>query len=135
VPLYYLGMNPLPGRERSQAGIRGRMGCVQNFASREFGVAGVSAGSALHLQSNARMNGIYAARVVGRNGDVRIGGDSEWQPFRSGYRNYRESADGAGRWVGLPGNPGLQQVPFRAALPIPDYTEPGSFNISDDLLN
>jgi hypothetical protein len=62
------------------------MGCVQNFASREFGVAGVSAGSALHLQSNARMNGIYAARVVGRNGDVRIGGDSEWQSVPLGLQ-------------------------------------------------
>jgi hypothetical protein len=111
------------------------MGCVQNFAPRELGVAGVSAGSALHLQSNARMNGIYTARIVGRNGDVRIAGDSEWQPFHSGYRNYREYADGAGRWVGLPGNPGFQQAPLRGALPIPDYTEPGSFDISDDLLN
>jgi hypothetical protein len=56
-------------------------------------------------------------------------------PFHSGYRNYREYADGAGRWVGLPGNPGFQQAPLRGALPIPDYTEPGSFDISDDLLN
>jgi hypothetical protein len=47
------------------------MGCVPNFAPREFGVAGVSAGSALHLQSNARTNGIYAAPIVARNGDVR----------------------------------------------------------------
>jgi hypothetical protein len=53
-------------------------------------VAGVSAGSALHLQSDARMSGIYAGRIVGRNGDERIGGDPEWQPFHSGYRNYRD---------------------------------------------
>jgi alpha-amylase len=103
-------------------------------------VAGVHAGSALHLQSNAQMNGIYAARIVGRNGDlyVRIGGDdSEWQPFHSGYESYREYAQGTGWkvWVGLPGNPELQQAPLKAALPIPEYREPESFAIPDDLLN
>ena len=103
-------------------------------------VAGVHAGSPVHLQSNAQMNGIYAARIVGRNGDlhVRIGGDdAQWQPFHSGYENYREYAQGAGWkvWVGLPGNPEVQQAPLRAALPIPDYREPESFDIPDDLLN
>jgi alpha-amylase len=94
----------------------------------------------VHLQSNAQMNGVYAARIVGRNGDlyVRIGGDdSQWQPFHSGYENYREYAQGAGWkvWVGLPGNPELQQAPLKAALPIPDYSEPDSFDVPDDLLN
>ena len=103
-------------------------------------VAGVTAGSALHLQNNARMNGVYAARIVGRNGDlyVRIGGDdAAWQPFHSGYANYREYAQGAGWkvWVGLPGNPGLQQAPLRAALPIPEYEEPESLDVPDELLN
>jgi alpha-amylase len=99
-------------------------------------VAGVSAGSALHLQSDTRMSGIYAGRIVGRNGDERIGGDPEWQPFHSGYRNYRDYAQGAG-WKGgwVCPTTGFQQAPLRAALPIPDYTEPGSFDISDDLLN
>jgi alpha-amylase len=103
-------------------------------------VAGVNAGSPLHLQHNAQIKGIYAAGIVGRNGDlyVRIGGgDRDWQPFYSGYADYREYARGDGWkvWVGLPGNPGLQQAPLRAALPVPDYREPSSFAIPDDLLN
>jgi alpha-amylase len=103
-------------------------------------VAGVHAGSAVHLQHNAQMNGIYAARIVGRNGDlyVRIGGDDRaWQPFHSGYENYREYAEGAGWkvWVGLPGNPAVQRAPLKAALPMPDYQEPETFDIPDDLLN
>ena len=103
-------------------------------------VAGVHAGSALHLQSNAQMNGVYAARIVGRNGDlyVRIGGDDRaWQPFHSGYENYREYARGTGWkvWVGLPGNPAVQQAPLKAALPVPDYKEPETFDIPGDLLN
>ena len=104
-------------------------------------VAGVKRGSALHLQNNARMNGIYAARIVGRNGDlyVRIGGgDSEWQPFHSGYANYREYAQGAGWkvWVGLPGNPGLAAGSAQgSAARYPTIEEPASFDIPDDLLN
>jgi alpha-amylase len=103
-------------------------------------VAGVHAGSALHLQSNAQMNGVYAARIVGRRGDlyVRIGGeDRAWQPFHSGYENYREYAQGAGWkvWVGLPGNPAFQQAPLEAALPVPDYQEPETIEVPDDLLN
>ena len=69
-------------------------------------VAGVHAGSAVDLQDNARSSGVYAARVVGRRGDlyVRLGGtDAEWEPSRSHYSGYREYAKGAGWkvWVGL----------------------------------
>jgi alpha-amylase len=103
-------------------------------------VAGVHAGSNVYLQDNARLLNIYAARVVGRNGDlyVRIGGDdSLWQPSASGYSNYREYAQGTGWkvWVGLPGNPELQQAPLRAALPAPNYQEPQRIDVPDHLLN
>lgn len=103
-------------------------------------VAGVDAGSALHLQNNGQARGAYAARVVGRNGDlyVRIGGDdTRWQPFFSGYENYREYAQGAGWkvWVALPGNPPFQQASLNAALPVPDYREPDSIVVEDELLN
>jgi alpha-amylase len=118
------------------AGLRDKIQALINARK----VAGVNAGSALHLQHNAQIKGIYAARIVGRNGDlyVRIGGgDRDWQPFYSGYADYREYAQGDGWkvWVGLPGNPGLQQAPLRAALPVPDYREPSSFEIPGDLLN
>lgn len=87
-------------------------------------VAGVHAGSALYLQENAHNAGVYAARVDGRNGQlyVRIGGsDREWQPFYSGYKDYREYAQGAGWkvWIALPGNPEFRFAPTRAALPPP----------------
>ena len=102
-------------------------------------VAGVHAGSAVHLQDNARGRGVYGARVVGRNGDlyVRIGGDDgRWQPSDSGYAEYREYAAGAGWkvWVGLPGNPEVRQAPLRPALPIPAYREPQSFEVPDSAL-
>jgi alpha-amylase len=89
-------------------------------------VAGVHAGSTVHLQDNARARGVYAARVEGRHGDlyVRIGGsDAQWEPGMSGYRDYREYAQGAGWrvWVGLPGNPEFRHAPLRAPLPIPAY--------------
>jgi alpha-amylase len=51
---------------------------------------------------------------------VRISGDdAAWQPSASGYADYREYAGGEGWkvWVGLPGNPGVQQAPLRAAFP------------------
>jgi alpha-amylase len=102
-------------------------------------VAGVHAGSALHVQDNARDSGVYAARIVGRAGDlfVRIGGsDDGWQPFHSGYRDYREYARGAGWavWVRLPGNPEPRQAPLKGALPIPEYREPASIEVPDWLL-
>src|SRR5271165_4944083 len=76
--------------------------------------AGVHSGSQLFLQNNAGYKGVYAARINGTNGDlyVRVGGnDHDWQPSDSGYGGYREYARGAGWkvWVGLPGNPDLQQ--------------------------
>ena len=87
-------------------------------------VAGVHASSAIHLQSNAQAQGIYAARVVGRRGDlyVRIGGeDAQWQPANSNYQNYREYAQGVGWkvWVGIPSNPDVRQAPLKGALAVP----------------
>jgi alpha-amylase len=89
-------------------------------------VAGVHAGSALYLQDNARLRGVYAARVDGRNGElyVRIGGsDDDWQPSFSGYQDYREYAQGAGWkvWIKLPGNPSFQEAARHGALPVPHY--------------
>jgi alpha-amylase len=103
-------------------------------------VAGVHAGSAVHLQSNAQMQGIYAARIVGRRGDlyVRIGGeDAQWEPASSSYQNYREYARGDGWkvWVGIAGNPEVQQAPLKAALPVLDYQDPTAIKVPDDLLN
>jgi alpha-amylase len=102
--------------------------------------AGVHAGSALFLQANARQSGVYAARVVGHEGDlyVRIGGDDRsWEPSKSGYSEYREYAAGAGWkvWVGLPGNPPVRQVPARAGFDIPTYKPPETISVSDDMLN
>ena len=90
-------------------------------------IAGVHAGSAVHLQDNARSAGVYAAFIEGKNGAlyVRIGGnDDQWSPSRSGYREYREYAQGAGWkvWVKLPGNPDVQKAPKKPALPVPQYT-------------
>lgn len=103
-------------------------------------VAGVHAGSPLHLQNNAQARGVYAAHVVGDNGDlfVRVGGDdSVWQPSHSGHHDYRRYARGAGWtvWVKLPGNPEVQQAPLNAALPIPSYREPSSISVPDSLLD
>jgi alpha-amylase len=103
-------------------------------------VAGVHAGSSVDLQDNARDAGVYAARIAGRKGDlyVRIGGsDDEWQPFHSGYQNYRQYAEGTGWkvWLRLPGNPGFQEAPLRAALPIPVYQHPQTIDVPDRVLN
>jgi alpha-amylase len=103
-------------------------------------VAGVHAGSALHTQNNARSKGVYAARVVGRHGDlyVRIGGsDADWQPHFSDYHDYREYAAGNGWkvWVGLPGNPPVQQAPLKSALPVPAYREPADIAVTEDALD
>lgn len=104
-------------------------------------VAGVHAGSTLYLQSNAQANGVYAARVVGKNGDlyVRIGGDdSKWQPSDSGYQNYRDYAHGDGWkvWIGLPGNPPVQQAPQKGPLPVPTpVDDPKTISVPDSMLN
>jgi alpha-amylase len=87
-------------------------------------VAGVHAGSAVHLQDNARSRGVYAAFVEGTHGSlyVRIGGDqASWQPSDSGYSNYRDYAHGAGWqvWVALPTNPEVQQATLKPAFPAP----------------
>jgi alpha-amylase len=103
-------------------------------------VAGVHAGSSVDRQANANQNGVYAARVRGRNGDlfVRIGGeDAAWQPGASGYRGFREYAAGAGWkvWVALPGDPPVQQAAMKPALPVPDYRPPETIMVPDDALN
>jgi alpha-amylase len=99
-------------------------------------VAGVDAGSMLFLQDNAREKGIYAAMVQGNRGQlyVRIGGDdSVWQPSSSNYQDYREYAQGAGWkvWVGIPGNPEVQQASLKKALPVPQYRDPKRIKISE----
>lgn len=103
-------------------------------------VAGVHAGSRVHTQHNAREKGVYAALVVGRNGElyVRIGGnDMDWQPSYSNYHDYREYAHGAGWkvWVKLAGNPEVQQAPLKGSFPIPDYRDPQSIEVPDEWLN
>jgi alpha-amylase len=103
-------------------------------------VAGVHAGSAIDLQYNAQANGVYAARIGGRNGNlfVRIGGDdSRWQPSDSHYQNYRLYSRGSGWavWVELPGNPAPQTAPVKAALPVPAYQSPDTIQVPDHLLN
>jgi alpha-amylase len=99
-------------------------------------VAGVHAGSVVHLQDNARSRGVYAARVEGRFGIlyVRIGGsDVQWEPSMSNYHHYREYAHGAAWkvWVALPGNPSFRQAPLRQPLPIPAYVEAVRIDASD----
>jgi alpha-amylase len=92
-------------------------------------VAGVHAGSDLFLQDNARRSGVYAAAVRGRQGMlyVRVGGsDANWQPAFSGYRDYREYAQGAGWkvWVALPGNPPFRFAGLPTALPAAPPLQP-----------
>lgn len=99
--------------------------------------AGVHAGSTVYPQDNARAKGVYAARIVGTRGElyVRVGGsDKEWQPSDSTYQGYREYAHGAGWkvWVGLPGDPEIQQVPLKEPFPIPTYQEPDSIQVPQD---
>ena len=103
-------------------------------------VAGVHAGSDLYTQNNALARGVYAARVVGRHGDlyVRIGGsDAEWQPYYSDYHDYREYASGTGWkvWVGLPDNPEGRQAPLNGPLPIPSYRDPRGIDVPDAWLH
>ncbi|MEG9434599.1 alpha-amylase [Edaphobacter sp. HDX4] len=94
-------------------------------------VAGITSGSRVEMQENARDQGLYAARVHGSHGDlyVRIGGDdNQWTPGSSGYANYRNYANGAGWsvWVGLPGNPAVMQAAHHAPFPIPKYKKASS---------
>jgi alpha-amylase len=103
-------------------------------------VAGVHAGSALHVQQNAKARGVYAATVEGRDGDlyVRVGGsDDDWEPSSSGYSEYREYAFGDGWkvWVRLPGNPPVQQAPFKAPFPVPNYRSPETIDVPDRWLD
>jgi alpha-amylase len=103
-------------------------------------VAGVSSGSKLYTQQSAQAKGIYAAMIEGSHGQlyVRIGGsDDDWQPSLSNYSNYREYAQGTGWkvWVKLPGNPEVQQVPQKAALPVPSFRKPEDIEVPDEWLN
>ena len=103
-------------------------------------VAGVNAGSIVHTQYNARQKGVYAARIIGRFGDlyIRIGGsDQDWQPHYSNYHDYREYASGNGWkvWLKLAGNPPVQQAQVKQGFPVPDYHEANSFEIPDEWLN
>jgi alpha-amylase len=100
-------------------------------------VAGVTSGSPLFPQSNARARGVYAAMVSGTNGPlyVRVGGsDTDWQPSDSNYRDYREYAYGAGWkvWVGLPGNPDFRQAPDAPAWPIPLFKKAAEIDVPSD---
>jgi alpha-amylase len=99
-------------------------------------VAGVTSGSHVDPQDNARERGVYAARVVGRNGAlyVRIGGDdATWEPSASGYAGYREYARGDGWvvWVGLPGNPPVRRAPAKPSLPVPVARDPSTVSVPD----
>jgi alpha-amylase len=103
-------------------------------------VAGVRAGSALYVQQNAKARNVYAARIEGRNGGnlyVRIGGgDADWQPSLSNYKDYREYARGDGWkvWVGFPGNPEVQQALLKNAFEVPEYRKPEQIDVPDDWL-
>jgi len=94
-------------------------------------IADITSGSEIDLQENAKNLGVYAARVVGRKGElyVRIGGsDQQWQPSASGYSDYREYAQGAGWkvWVKLPGNPQVAHISAHGTvLPVPEYQPAG----------
>jgi len=104
-------------------------------------VAGVKSGSAIHTQDNAFAAGVYAAMVEGTDGRrlyVRIGGnDDSWNPVNSGYQDFRDYAHGAGWkvWVGIPGNPEVQQAGRRAALPVPDIRDAAGIDVPDSLLD
>lgn len=105
-------------------------------------VAGILSGSELDLQDNARQRGVYAARVVGRNGDlfVRVGGDDNaWNPGNSGYRGYRDYASGTGWrvWVTLndaAANAAFQQAPFNGPLPVPVFQPAAGIAVDDNWL-
>lgn len=103
-------------------------------------VAGVHAGSVLHVQQNAKGKGVYAARVQGSKGDlyVRVGGsDDDWRPSASNYKDYREYAAGDGWrvWVALPGNPEVRQAQLKDPLTIPEYRKPQDIDVPDEWLD
>ncbi|HAC65172.1 MAG TPA: alpha-amylase [Cyanothece sp. UBA12306] len=103
-------------------------------------VAGVNANSTIHTQNNARDQGVYGAFITGTNGDlyVRIGGsDQNWQPYYSGYQDYREYAKGNGWkvWVKLPGNPPVKQARYSQSLPIPQEQTPDNIQVPDSWLD
>jgi alpha-amylase len=103
-------------------------------------VAGVNAGSNVFHQDNAKDKGVYAAMIEGSSGQlyVRVGGDDDrWQPSFSSYHDYREYAHGDGWkvWISLPGNPEFRQAPLKDAFPIPQYQDPNTISISEELVN
>lgn len=103
-------------------------------------VAGVTSGSEIYQQDNAKHNGVYAAAISGRNGMlyVRIGKDNDaWNPAMSGYSDYRQYAHGVGWtvWVKLPGNPQVKQASLASPLPIPKIQDVNSIEIADTQLS
>lgn len=97
-------------------------------------VADVHSGSSIYHQRNARERGIYAAKIDGRAGElfVRVGGnDEQWQPFYSGYYDYREYAYGNGWkvWVKLPGNPDVQLASLKRSFTVPNFCEASEINL------
>jgi alpha-amylase len=103
-------------------------------------VAGVTSGSVISTQNNARDKGVYAAMIAGKNGAlyVRVGGsDNDWNPSMSNYSDYREYAFGAGWkvWVKLAGNPDFQQVPLKPPFAIPAFLPPDKIDVPADWAN
>lgn len=103
-------------------------------------IAGVHSGSKINMQDNAKAKQVYAAMIEGKRGElyVRIGGsDNEWQPSFSNYNNYREYAAGSGWkvWVKVAGNPEVQQVQLKPALPIPSFKKATRITIPDEWLS
>ena len=108
--------------------LRGKIKALVNARK----VAGVKSGSPIHTQNNAQAAGVYAAMVEGAHGRlyVRIGGsDAAWAPGHSSYADFREYAHGAGWkvWVGLLGNPEVQQGPLKQPIPVPVFHAPATF--------
>ena len=103
-------------------------------------VAGVNSGSKINPQNNAMAAGVYAAMIEGTNGSlyVRIGGnDDNWEPAHSGYANFRDYAHGAGWkvWVGFPDNREFQQAPIRSPMPVPDFHEAATIQVTENQLD
>jgi alpha-amylase len=86
--------------------------------------AGVTSGSDVVPQENALKKGIYGAKITGTKGTLHVRiGDDQWQPTFARTESAREYARGERWtvWVELPGNPGVQQAPLKAAFAIPKF--------------